>query len=228
MKKRIYGLLVLILSVCMLLAGCGQSGGNNGADDSADGTASDVKIGVAIASYNSTAMQALGDAFEATAMELGVEYVISNADNDLERQIDQVQDLVMQGCDAIIINAVDADGIAPVADEARSQGVKVLAVDRIINTELDYSISTDNYAAGVCAAEYFVEVANGEESEVLLLTGTPSNTAIRDRQTGFKDTILQYSNMKIVAEPFVEVSTELVYNAVIDGSVRLRYRRRDL
>lgn len=219
MKKGIRTLSALLLIACLLLAGCAQSNGseNGGVSGASDGVENDIKIGFAIASYNSTAMQALSDAFESRATELGVEYVVSNADNDLERQIDQVQDLVMQGCDAVIINAVDADGIAPVAEEAMSQGVRVLAVDRVINAEVDYTIATDNYAAGVCAAEYFVEVADGEECEVLLLTGTPSNTAIRDRQAGFKDTILEYSNMKIVAEPFVEVSNELVYNAVIDG-----------
>lgn len=225
MKKIIAVTLMICMCVCMM-AGCGQKAATPAQTGAAAATATEsvpekgkapVKIGVAIASYNSTAMQAMGETFEKTAKELGIDCVVSNADNDLERQIDQVQDLVMQGCNAIIVNAVDADGIIPAVEEARAQGIKVIAVDRLINTELDYSISTDNYAAGVAAGEYFVEVAAGEECEILLLTATPSNTAIRDRQAGFKDTVTKYSNMKIVSEPFVEVSAELVYNGIIDG-----------
>lgn len=228
MKKVITMLLILSLALGLVACGSNNTAANNGAGNNASTNASgdagdtgaetnDIKIGVAIASFNSTALQALGEAFETTAAELGVECVLSNADNDLERQIDQVQDMVMQGCDAIIVNGVDADGIAPVVEDARSQGVKVLAVDRLVNADVDYCLVTDNYAAGVGGAEYFIEVANGEEVEVLLLTSTPSNTAIRDRQTGFKDTLLKHPNMKIVAEPFCEVSTELAYNAIIDG-----------
>lgn len=218
MKKVIAALVALCM---LLLIGCAQNNGNtnngSGNGDASQGGDDTVKIGVAMASVNSAAFQVMAETLESTAKELGAEPIVFSAEHDLERQIDQIQDMITQGCDAIIINSVDAEGVVPIVEQAREQGIKILAIDRKISCDIDYAIETDNVEAGAAAARYFVEVANGEEAEVLELIADPTATALRERQEGFKDVILENSNMKLVGEPSIGTSTEQAYNAVIDA-----------
>ena len=81
--------------------------------------------------------------------EYGIdEIILLQAENNLERQIDQLQDLANQNCDIIIVNSVDPDGIAPVVDSIMAQGIPVIAVDRRINTDIYYTLETDNVSCG--------------------------------------------------------------------------------
>ncbi len=233
-NKKIAALFVSGMMMAAALAGCaGSSASSTSSTAAPAGSApastsapseqpapqdKPIKIGVAMASVQSTAFQAMADALEAKATELGAEAVVLSAEHSLERQIDQVQDMITQKCDAIIINSVDAEGIVPVVEEANRQGIKILAIDRkIAGGTVDYAIETDNLEAGRSAAKFFGEQANGEQLEVLLLISDPTATALRERQDGFKQGLQDYPNLKLVAEPSIGTSTEKAYNATIDA-----------
>lgn len=232
-RARKWSLLLVLVLVLGAFAGCSTSAApsSSGAAPAAPApsaapasseapastAASSIKIGVAMASVQSTAFQAMADTLAQTAADLGGEAIVLSAEHNLERQIDQVQDLITKQCQAIVVNSVDAEGIVPVVEEARSKGIKILAIDRKINTEVDYSIETDNVEAGRAAAEFFGKQADGAEQEVLLLISDPTATALRERQDGFKKGLEDYPNLRIVGEPAIGTSTEKAYNATIDA-----------
>ena len=66
---------------------------------------------------------------------------------DDAQQIEQVNNAVSAGCQAIIVAANGPDAISSALNEAISAGVKVVYVDSPANVEAEATFSTDNKAA---------------------------------------------------------------------------------
>ena len=88
------------------------------------------------------------------AAELGVTvtFMAPNTKDDAQ-QIEQVNNTVSAGCQAIIVAANGPDAISSALNEAISAGVKVVYVDSPANVEAEATFSTDNKAAGQTAGE---------------------------------------------------------------------------
>jgi D-xylose transport system substrate-binding protein len=129
----------------------------------------------------------------------GYEVVSQEANHDVKLQNDQIDNMVSQGAKAIIVVAEDGDAAATAVDAAASEGVLVLAYDRLIKTEnIAAYISFNNVevgrqqALGVMTA---LDIEGGKwtaenPARVVKLGGSPTdNNAILFRQG--QDEILQ-------------------------------------
>ena len=96
----------------------------------------------------------LKEGAEKVAKELGVELVFMapNTKDDAQ-QIEQVNNAVAAGCNAIIVAANGPDAISSALKEAEAAGVKIVYVDSPANVEAEATFSTDNTAAGKTAGE---------------------------------------------------------------------------
>ena len=65
-------------------------------------------------------------AIEAVFGEMGYEVVSLDAQNRADLQLNQLEDVIQLGPDAIIMNAVDFDTIVPGVEQAREAGIPVL------------------------------------------------------------------------------------------------------
>ncbi len=106
----------------------------------------------------------------------------------VEKQIDQVEELIDRKVDGIFINPVDWKGISPALENARRAGIPVIAVDSdVYDSELvECTVTTDNYQAGVLCARHLL--ATREGGSILLLTHNTAKSGL-DRIQGFRDTI---------------------------------------
>ncbi len=103
----------------------------------------------------------------------GVTLVATDADWAGVTQASQVEDLVMQGVDAIIVAAPwDPDPVVPAIEAAAAAGIPVLTVDRGLGGTTPY-VGTDNVAASRAAGEYLFE-AMGGSGKVIEIEGDPS------------------------------------------------------
>ena len=179
------------------------------------------RLGVAYSTLQYSASQILVENYESNYQDYGFdECIVLTAEGDLETQIGQIQDLVNQQCDVIIVNSIDADGIAPVCQSAMQAGVAIIAVDRKIGTEIYYTLETDNTSAGrdlaMTVADYcYYDGVQDGEIHVMMTIGDQSSTAVVERETGFRTTMNFYPWMEIVAEPAAGETNE-IYDAVID------------
>lgn len=237
MKKSLTAL-VLVLAMALSLAACSNANpsvGNADASGSGGKYVGDTKVaynpdiqedgvkrlGVAYSTLKYSASQMLCENYNAHYKEYGFdEFIMLSAEGDLETQIGQIQDLVNQKCDVIIVNSIDADGVAPVCKAAMDAGVAIIAVDRKIGTDIYYTLETDNTSAGrdlaMTAADrcYYDGIADGE-IHVLMPMGDQSSTACVERETGFRNTMSFYPWMQIVGEPAAREQSE-IYDTVID------------
>lgn len=110
------------------------------------------KIGVAFMK-NDPFMVPLYNGMKEVCDANGIELIEYYAENDIEKQISQCDDLLQQDIDGLIVMPVDFEGITPALDAARKAGVPVVSVDAACadaEKTIAY-IASDNYKAG-CAA----------------------------------------------------------------------------
>lgn len=180
------------------------------------------RLGICYSALTYSACQLLVKNYEHLYKDYGFDEIISlSADGDLETQISQIQDLVNQKCDVIVINSIDAEGIASVCNMAMESGVAIMAVDRKIATDIYYTLETDNVSAGrdcaMTVADWtFYDGVKDGAVHVMYVIGDMSSSAQYDRLEGLKGTLQFYPWINVVATPSA-LETSKVYDAVIDA-----------
>lgn len=89
----------------------------------------------------------LRDGAQAAAKDLGVDLMVSDAQNDSSTQQNQAQNAQSQGAKAVIINPVDSDAASPAVAPLLSSNLPVISVDRSVTGEdVTSHIASDNVA----------------------------------------------------------------------------------
>lgn len=132
----------------------------------------------------------------AAANEEGIDLVVTGLANEaeVEKQVQQLQDAVSAGADAIVVGPTDSTAMAGPISEAYESGIPIILVDTMANTE-DYSVGylTDNYEAGRGAAEEMLRileqegVSEDEDADIAVQIGNSGSQTIIDRMDGFND-----------------------------------------
>ncbi|MCR4629808.1 D-ribose ABC transporter substrate-binding protein [[Clostridium] aminophilum] len=161
------------------------------------GAAVSGSIGLSVSTLNNPFFVTLEEGAEAKAKELGVELVSVDAGDDSAKQASDIEDLISKKVSVLIVNPVDSDAVAPAVKDAIAAGIKVIAVDRVVNgVEVDCSIASDNVAGAESATKFLTELV-GKDAKVAELQGTPGASAAIDRGTGFHN--IADTNLKVVS-----------------------------
>ena len=96
----------------------------------------------------------LRDQFEASGYQAELLY----ANNEVDQQVSDIQNLIADGVDLLVISAIDGESLNTVVDEAAENGIPVIAYDRLImNDNVDYYVSFDNFSVGVLQGQFLEE-----------------------------------------------------------------------
>lgn len=125
---------------------------------------------------------------------------ISDAAQDSSKQVSQVQQFIQQKVDVLIVSPNEADPLTPPVEQACKAGIKVIILDRTVNTDcITAFIGGDNVAAGKAAGELAVKLLP-DGGDVAELQGILSNQPQIDRDKGFRDAIAANPKIKIVKQ----------------------------
>ncbi|MBR8744650.1 substrate-binding domain-containing protein [Nocardiopsis sp. MG754419] len=112
----------------------------------------------------------------------------ANADGDVDEQQTQAQAMLTDGVDILVLDAVDSAAAAGTVNEAKSQGVPVIAYDRLAEGGVDSYISFDNHRVGQVQAESLLEALEEEEStgdgSIVMINGSPTDPNAADFKAG--------------------------------------------
>ena len=125
----------------------------------------------------------------------------------VERQTEEVKELIKDGVSVIFLNPVDFERMGPALEAARAAHVPVITIDTNVQ-DSDYvasTIETDNYAAGVACGEHLLATADG--AKILLLKHSTARSAL-DRIEGFRQTIAGHAGFEILDEEECEGQLE--------------------
>ena len=157
-------------------------------------------VGLSVSTLNNPFFVDLKEGAEEAAAQLGLTIIATDAQNDANRQLSSVEDLISRGVNILVINPVDSSAVVPAIRAANQGGVPVITVDRGADGGIVVShVASDNVAGGKMAGEFIIELLGGK-GKVVELEGIPGTSAARDRGTGFNAAIASYGDIKVVAK----------------------------
>ena len=129
---------VLLLLHCLAFTGCSDSGAPavgpaaNSADPSApkaDSPAAARRIGYSALTLTNPFFRIIADTMQQEAQQKGYELIVVSADQDVNRQTAQVEDFIVQGVAAIVLNPCDSKAIGTAIRKANEAGIPVFTND---------------------------------------------------------------------------------------------------
>jgi ribose transport system substrate-binding protein len=134
---------------------------------------------------------------EFQAQGLAIELVVESADVDVQGQVQQVQNLINRGVDAIIINPNDQSGLNLALEDAVAEGIVVIAVDQEISAEGVYNVVIDQIEWARMSARWLAEQLGGE-GDVVLIEGFIGHPANEARMQGVEEVFANYPGINVV------------------------------
>ena len=148
--------------------------------------AAGCKVGIAMYTLSAPYFAAQLDAASKKAKELGCEVMTSDGQNDMLKQIADIEDMVSKGINVLILNPRDPKGLIPAANAASKAGVKVVAMDSTLDPSADFitEVQSSNQQNGELVGEWLAKKMAGKPMKIALLSGQQGNLAGLERRQG--------------------------------------------
>ena len=127
------------------------------------------------------------------------ELTIADRLTDTKGQLADIRNLIAVGVDAIVVNPLDPEAIAPAVKEAIDAGVTVMSVRLPVPVEGAYLLANDQEAWAFQGANWLFEQMGGKGS-VLYMRGTRGDPIDAQRDAGFQRALAAYPDVKIAIE----------------------------
>lgn len=144
------------LAAAALLSACTTGNESPAQTGDAGGESDSCVIGMTQINQTAVFFTEMNAGAEKAAAELGCELNIANANNDSARQSSDIENFVTQGVDALIVVAIDVNGVQPAVKAAQGRGIPVVAIDAEVEG-VDTFVGVDNEAAGAEAAQWMID-----------------------------------------------------------------------
>jgi len=190
--------------------------GSTFAGTSAQAAGKQKVIGVAVADQKSLFYIAAVDGMKKAAKANNVKLIVLSADNDANKQVGQVNNLITQKVDAIVFIAQDATAAAAGVKAANKAKIPVIAVDQKPqsgNGVLATYIATNSVAAGEELCTWLFKQI-GNKGEIGILHGVLGSTAEVERTKGCQNALAKTPGIKVVAEATANWDETQAYKAV--------------
>lgn len=192
-----------VVAVCALalVAGCGRGGENaTGGGDGCTVAYSQGSLSGEWRVENSRDMKAKVE-------EAGCAFIQASANDDVAKQLQDVNDLLAKKPDLLVVAPVQYEPLAPVPGLAEQAGVPLIVVDRALpgtpgEGEWKAFISIDFVESGAKVAESIVKgltKKNGSpKGNLVHITGTTGASPVLDEQKGIDQVLAKYPDVNIV------------------------------
>ncbi len=158
--------------------------------------ASAENIGVSMALFDDNFLTVLRNGMieQADAMD-GVDIQVEDAQNDVAKQLDQINNFIASGVDAIIVNPVDTSATQAMSDAAAAAGVPLVYVNRQpinVDTLPDNQafVASDERESGTLETKEVCRLlseAGKTEANIYVMMGELSNQAAVQRTADIHD-----------------------------------------
>jgi ribose transport system substrate-binding protein len=121
----------------------------------------------------------------------------TTAENQATEQAQQIQNLILQGYKAIVIDAASPSALNGVIKQACGAGVTVITFDGIATEPCAYRIAVDFHKLGSMQVDYMAKRLNGT-GNLLEIRGLAGVSVDDEIHRGITDEIRKYPGLKIV------------------------------
>lgn len=178
MKRQVSLVLVMVLLITCFTIGM------NG--NSVLGAKKQYTIGLSMYTLSAPYFVAQMNAVKKKAQELGMKVIATEAGNDMQKQLSNVEDLLSKDIDLLILNPLDPKGLVPATRAAARAKVPVIIIDSSIDPAANFvtTIQSNNLANGELVGEWLAKQMKGKKISMALISGAQGNPVGKERRQG--------------------------------------------
>jgi len=177
---------ISVISVLVLFAVTFLQAGNAFAEK--------ILLGFSHVAMNCPYYLAMDKAAKDTAAARGADIIVLNAEEDISKQISDIDSLFVKGVKGLIVNSTTEYGTMPVIKKAKGMGIPVVAIDRNLYGDYLAYVGIDQWKAGELQGEYIVKQLLPEGGNIVLIIGDPGCPASIGRGNGMKNILEKPEN----------------------------------
>ena len=205
MKKKV--LSILLAGVLMFsLAACTPKADSSSSDSGTDSKAAGKTIGVAMPTQSSERWINDGKNMKEKLEALGYKVDLQYAEDDVQAQVSQIENLIAGGASCLVVAAVDSSALVNALAQAKEADIPVIAYDRLLmNTDaVSYYATFDNKGVGTAIGKYIEESkdlagakAAGKSYTIEFFMGSPDDN----------NALFLYNGLMEVLQPYLDDGT---------------------
>ena len=158
-------------------------------------------IGLVTINLQALFFNQINEGAQKAAQELGADLQIVDANNDPARQVQAIETFVTQGVDAIIVVAIDVEGIKPALTSAADAGIPSVAIDAEVDVPpASAFIGVDNSGAGTEIGNYTAKYIsdNYPDGAQVGIVGALNSFIQNQRRDGFTEALTGAEGVEIL------------------------------
>lgn len=173
MKKGLT--LLVVAALVFVLAACGGTNNESG------GSGESGYVGISMPTKSSERWVGDGANMVKEFEALGYKTDLQYAEDVIENQVSQIENMITKGVDILVIAAIDGESLSDVLAKANKEDIKVIAYDRLIKkTEhVSYYATFDNFKVGVQQGSYIEQALGLKDGKgpfnIELFAGSPDD-----------------------------------------------------
>ncbi|MFO7295579.1 MAG: sugar ABC transporter substrate-binding protein [Clostridia bacterium] len=209
MKKFI--IFILAAALMLSITACGSSTSSNPSSGSS-AEKKDILIGVAMPTQSLQRWNQDGANLKAQLEAKGYKVDLQYANNDVNTQIQQIENMILKGCKVLVIASIDGSALTDVLKKAAENNIKVIAYDRLImqSEHVDYYATFDNFKVGVIQGQYIEEKLGLKEGK------GPYNIEIFGGAPDDNNSLFFYNGAMSVLKPYIDNGQLVVVSGQTD------------
>ena len=155
--------------------------------------ASAAKIGVTMSAFDDNFLTVVRNSMKShAASQKDVSIQFEDAQNDIGKQLSQVQNFIAQKVDAIVVNVVDTEVTPKISKMASSAGIPLVYVnrlpaDRVLPAKVAF-VGSNELESGTLQMKEVCRLMGGK-GNIVVMMGDLSNQAARQRTKDVEDVI---------------------------------------
>lgn len=152
-----------------------------------------AKLGVSMAAFDDNFLTVLRNGMKSYAgTQKGVDLQFEDAQNDVGKQLNQIQNFIAQKVDAIIVNPVDTDATPKMTKLATAAGIPLVYVNRMPSDKTLPAkvafVGSNEVDSGTLEMKEVCKLMGGK-GNIVVMMGELSNQAARQRTQDVEDVI---------------------------------------
>jgi len=180
-------LLTLSVITALFVGACNTGGGGGGSQAPGSGsTGGGCLVGVSWNNYTQERWAKADEPNIKAAVEgAGGTYTRTDAKDNSETQLSDIDNLIAQGAKVLIVLAKDAEAIKPAVAKAKAANIPVIGYDRLIEDPDVFYITFDNKRVGTIIAEEVKKAA--PEGNYVIIKGDPGDANAEFLRSGMTE-----------------------------------------
>ena len=242
MKKKILSVLLSMTMVAAILSGCGGAAADTAApaaDAAADTAAADTaaadtaaapaddaaadtaapaasgggkRVAVAMPTQSSERWINDGNNMKSQLEELGYEVDLQYAEDDVQAQVSQIENMIASGANCLVIAAIDSGALTNVEDQAKQAGIPIIAYDRLLmdTDAVSYYATFDNKGVGTVIGNYIKDNATKDGNkglDAVKAAGLHMNIEFLMGSPDDNNALMLYNGLMEVLKPYLDDGT---------------------